>query len=177
MGCPQPLIAERAKEGTIKITWAKGHATDEHIASGKTSHGEKARNIEADKLATAGIAMKNADGTMVKAARQRKTVAALQQTKLVKMWLNRPELAALDQAEQQQLDEEAEEITEMQEAFKEARSPQSQLEKMGTVKGSTDEDGRRPWQYVKIEVPAYKWEPEKRKTSGQVKARHDAGNA
>lgn len=87
-----PLIAERAKKG-------KGHATNEHIASGKTSHEEKAGNIEADKLATAGIAMNNVDGTMVKADRQRKSVTALQQTKLVKMWFNRQELAALDQAE------------------------------------------------------------------------------
>ena len=67
--------------------------------------------------------MNDTDAIMVKAARQRKTLTALQQTKLVKIWLNRQELAALGQAEQQ-LDEEAAAITEMQEAFnKKRRSP------------------------------------------------------
>ena len=53
-----PLVAERAKEETIRVAWAKGHATDEHIAEGKASQEEKSRNGEADKLATQGIANK-----------------------------------------------------------------------------------------------------------------------
>ena len=114
----KPIIAERAKKGTIKVTWTKGHATDEDIAEGKASQEEECRNGEADKLATQGIASSNINGIMVKAARQRKTVTALQQTKLVEIWLNRQELAAIDMAEQQQLDEEAEAIAEMQYAFK-----------------------------------------------------------
>ena len=61
--------------------------------------------------------MKNVDGIMVKAARQRKTVTALQQTKLGNMWLNLQDLAALDQAEQQQLDEETEAIAERERLF------------------------------------------------------------
>ena len=35
------LIAERAKNETIKVTWTKGHATDEDIAKGKASQEEK----------------------------------------------------------------------------------------------------------------------------------------
>ena len=46
------IIAERAKKGTIKATWTKGHATDEDIANGKASQEERCRNGEADKLAT-----------------------------------------------------------------------------------------------------------------------------
>ena len=76
----------------------------------------------ADKLATEGIASNQGDGVMIKAAKQRRTVTALQQTKLVKMWLNRQDLAALDLAEKQHLDEEAEAIAEMQEAFKKEES-------------------------------------------------------
>ena len=75
-----PLIAERTEREGLKITWAKGHAKEEHIASGKTSQEEMARNIAADELATKGIAMINADGVMAKAARQRQTITALQQT-------------------------------------------------------------------------------------------------
>ena len=47
-------------------------------------------------------------------------MTALQQTTLVNMWFNRQNLVALDQAEQQQLGEEAEAIAEMQETFKKA---------------------------------------------------------
>ena len=58
--------------------------------------------------------MNNVDGIMVKAARQRRTMTALQQTKLVKIWLNRQELRPLDQEEQQSLDEEAAAIAKME---------------------------------------------------------------
>ena len=95
-----PLVEERARHNTIKVTWAKGHATEEDMIKGRTSPEEKARNIAADKLATDGIAMNEADAVMVKAARRRKTITALQQTKLVKIWVNRQDLAAMDEAEQ-----------------------------------------------------------------------------
>ena len=61
--------------------------------------------------------MNGADAVMVKVARQRKTITALQQTKLVTIWINRQDLAAMDEAEQLQLDEEAANIAEMQKAF------------------------------------------------------------
>ena len=35
------LIAERAKNETIKVTWTKGHAAGEDIAKGKASQEEK----------------------------------------------------------------------------------------------------------------------------------------
>ena len=69
--------------------------------------------------------MNEMDAIMVKAARQRKTPTALQHTKLVKIWLNRQDLAAMGQAEQQQLDEEAAAIAEMQEAFEEKEGPKT----------------------------------------------------
>lgn len=54
-------IKERAGESAIKVTWTKGHATDEHITSGKKNHEEKARNKSADVLATKGISMNKLD--------------------------------------------------------------------------------------------------------------------
>ena len=96
--------------------------------------------------------MNEVDGIMVKAARQRKTATALQQTKLVKMWANRQDLVALDQAEQQQLDEEAEAISEMQAAFS-TRDNKGQSQEISTEVANTEEGGRRPWQYVKIKIP------------------------
>ena len=162
------LIKERAESESIKVTWTKGHATDEDIAKGKASQEERSRNQEADKLATQGIAMNAIDGVMVKAAKQRKTVAALQQTKLVKMWLNRQELAALDLAEQQQLDEEAQAIEEMQEAF----NPKGREDpKAGDNEDDPGkkEEGRRPWHYVKIKVPTYQWEKGKASTATSSK--------
>ena len=135
----------------LKVTWTKGHATEEDMLKGRTSLEEKARNIVADKLATDEIAMKEADVVMVKAARQRKTITALQQTKLVKIWINRQDLAAMDEAEQQQLDEEAATIVEMQEAFKQKECPNNpplgpdEEEK----EDCKDKEGRRPWQFVK----------------------------
>ena len=155
-----PLVAERAEKEAIKVTWTKGHATEEDITKGRSSHQEKVRNIDADKVATEGITMNEVDAVMVKAARQRKTIIALQQTKLVKIWLKRPGLAAMDQAEQQQLDEEEAAIAEMQEAFKEKEGQPKQPPEMEAKEESIDKEGRRPWQYVKIKVPAYKWDLE-----------------
>ena len=139
------------------MTWTKGHATEEDIKGGKTSHEEKARNIAANKLATEGIAMNQRDAIMVKAARQRKTLTALQQTNLVKIWLNRQDLAAIDQAEQQQqqLDEEAAAIAEMQEAFEEKKGPRNMPTEAEEKEERRDKEGRGPWQYVKIKVLAY----------------------
>ena len=71
------------------VTWTKGHATEEDLCKGKTSLEEKERNGEADRLATEGKALNEMDAVMVKATRQRKTITALQQTKLVKIWLSR----------------------------------------------------------------------------------------
>ena len=79
---------------------------------------------------------------MIKFAKQRKTVTALQQTKLVKMWLNRQDLAARDLVEQQQLGEEAEAIAEMQEAFKKEESkdqrPEEEREIAGNIEGGEE---------------------------------------
>jgi hypothetical protein len=163
------LIEKRAKNEAIKVTWTKGHATDEDIAKGKASHEERSRNGEADKLATKGIASNKVDGVMVKAAKQRKTIAALQQTKLVKIWLNRQELTALDLAEQQQLDEEAQAIAEMQEAFKEKESkepkPEEDIETPNIKEGE-----RKPWQYVKVKIPTYQWDNGKGEHTAMLKA-------
>ena len=159
---------ERIKEEAIKVTWKKGHATDEDIAKGKARQEERSRNGEADKLATQWFASNSIDCVMVKAAKQRKTVAALQQTKLVKMWLNRQEVTALDLAEQQQLDEEAQVIAEMQEAFKEKESKEQKPEE-GIETPGTKEGERRPWQYVKIKVPTYQWENGKGDHSTKLK--------
>ena len=99
----------------------------------------------------------------------KQTVAALQQTKLVKIWLNRQELTALDLAEQQQqLDEEAQVIAEMQEAFKEKESKENKPEE-GIETPDTKEGERRPWQYVKIKIPTYQWEMEKGTTPPSLK--------
>lgn len=54
---------------------------------------------------------------MVKAAKQRRSIAVLQQAMLVQIWLHRQELRALDQHDQQQLDEEAAAIAELEAQF------------------------------------------------------------
>ena len=150
-----PLVEQRATK--LRVTWTKGHATEEDMEKGRTSPEEKERNIAADELATKGIAMNEMDAIMIKAAKQRKIMTALQQTKLVKIWINRQDLAAMDEAEKLQLDEEAAAIAEMQKAFELKESPtepQPEVEE----KESVDKEGRRPWQFVKIKVPTYQWE-------------------
>ena len=114
----KPLIAGSARKDALKVTWTKGHATEEDIAKGKTNQEDKIRNIAVDKLASEGIKMNEADGDIVNVAKQRKISAALHQIRLVKMWRNRQELAACDQAEQHQMDEEAAAIVEMEEVIK-----------------------------------------------------------
>lgn len=163
------LIKERVKEETIKVTWTKGHATEEDIAKGKASQEEKRRNGAADRLATAGIAQNDIDGVMIKAAKQRTTVTALQQTKLVKMRLNRQELTALDQAEEQQLNEDAQLIEEMQQAFNPKEST-SKGTNVTSEEPATEKGERKPWQYVNIKVPNYQWDNGPGKPSSKLKA-------
>ena len=67
----------------------QGHATEEDVEKGRAPQEERSRNRGADELATKGIASNNVDGVLLKAARHGKALAALQQTKLIKMWLNR----------------------------------------------------------------------------------------
>ena len=85
MRFPQPPHRRKSNKRDTEGDLDQRTATEEHIVNGKASKEEKCRNEEADKLATRGIAMNEVDGIMVKATRQRKTVTALQQTKLVKM--------------------------------------------------------------------------------------------
>jgi len=49
-------IGRRIEDDSIRITWAKGHATDEDISGGRTTEEERSRNRGADELATQGIA-------------------------------------------------------------------------------------------------------------------------
>ena len=179
-------VARRAED--FKVTWTKGHATEDDIEKGKSSEEERSRNIAADELASKGIKMNEVSNVMIKSAKQRKIVAALQQTKLVKMWLNRQELAISDQAEQKQIDEEAATIAEMEAAFegkaklqrKSSRSTYT-AERPGNAKAETNfeatgiqeqiarEEGRRPWQYVQAKVPTYKWALEQGENKTKLK--------
>jgi hypothetical protein len=63
----------------------------------------------------------------------------------------------MDEAEQLQLDEEAASIAEMQKAF-EAKEGPKDPQPEEEEKEAVDQEGRRSWQFVKIKVPAYKWE-------------------
>lgn len=158
--CIAARIKERAARAAIRVTWTKGHVKEEHITRGQTDAVELARNRAADKLATAGIAMNDVDGIMLKAARQRKLIAAIQQTMLVKMWLNRQELQALDEQEQKAIDDEAEAIAEMEGLFNQQQHPpqQSADTEFETTNLDAVQDSRKPWRYVKAKVPTYKWD-------------------
>jgi hypothetical protein len=153
------LVRERAARDAIMVTWTKGHATEEDIASGKTSEVEHLRNKAVDLLATAGINKNEADGVEIKAAKQRKLLALIQQTMLVNIWLNRQELRALDQEEQQALDEEAAAIAEMEGAFYEGSQEHHCMEPELVENSESATCGRRAWRYVKAKVPSYQWEP------------------
>ncbi len=50
----EPLVCEAAGRGQIRVTWTKGHATEEHIAAGRSTPEEKRRNDEVDLLADKG---------------------------------------------------------------------------------------------------------------------------
>ena len=47
----QAIFPEAAPQLKVKVSWTKGHATDEHIAKGLSTPLEKERNIQADILA------------------------------------------------------------------------------------------------------------------------------
>ena len=76
---------KRAARAAIRITWAKSHAKEEHIAAGKTTEVEMHRNREADKLATEATGKNATDSVVIKSTKQRKRMALIQQTMLVKI--------------------------------------------------------------------------------------------
>ena len=41
----------------IKISWVKGHATDEHVSKGVTTRQNKEDNFKADQIADIGVKM------------------------------------------------------------------------------------------------------------------------
>ena len=99
---------------------------------------------------------------MIKVARQAKLITALQQTKLVKIWLRRQELVAQDRQQQEELDEEAAAIAELEAEFEvaggTAQNNRSEAETPQENSENLDLHGRRSWQCVKARVPAYNWD-------------------
>ena len=144
----------RIEAGSIRITWTKEHATEEDISSGHTTEEEKSRNRGADELATRGIAKNEVDGVMVKAAKQRRSIVALQQTMLVNMSPHRQELRALDEHDQQQLDEEAAAIADLEVEFAQHQPAAGDQE----TQEHLHEGGRRSWSYVKAKLLTYMWD-------------------
>jgi hypothetical protein len=59
-----------------------------------------------------------------------------------------------------QMDEEAAAIEEMQQAFQEGAKKPSETIEVESKDEDKKEEGRRPWQYVKIRVPSYQWDLE-----------------
>ena len=170
-------LRERAERGAIRISWSKGHATTEDIAAGKATETEMARNAAADELATRGMNKNNVDGVTIKAAKQRKRLAMLQQTMLTKIWLNRQELVALDAEEKNKPDEEEAAIAEMEAAFGEQPAAAAEVTATAAATAAaattafefetqhehansqnSEVKARRTWHFVKEKVPTFLWE-------------------
>ena len=62
-------IRHRAAQGSLRVTWTKGHATDEDIVKGKATEIERNRNFGADELATQGINLNCVNGVLIKASK------------------------------------------------------------------------------------------------------------
>ena len=151
-------IKDRTANRSLRVTWTKGHVTDEHVAGGKATEEERIKNRAVDVLATLGIQKNEANGIEIKAAIQRKRMAMIQQTMLVKIWLHRQDLIAQDSEEQAALDEEAAAIAEVEGEFDQDKLnfvtehdelPNSEPQR---------ESGRRSWHFVKTKVPVYQWD-------------------
>ena len=76
-----PRLRERAANNSSKSSWAKGHATDEHIRIGQSYDIEIARNQSPDDLATQGKKLNEIDDELVRATRLRVQIALLTHTK------------------------------------------------------------------------------------------------
>ena len=77
----EQCINKGAAEGTLRVTWCKGHAKDEHITAGQAIEEERHGNMEADKLATAGILLNAKRNVLIKTIRQKRTIAILHQAR------------------------------------------------------------------------------------------------
>ena len=86
------IIDDRVNKGTLRVTWTKGHATQEHIDKGILTEEEKRRNEEADWYADRGREEHTRNDVNTKGAQQRTQIAMLMQTMMLKVWARRLEL-------------------------------------------------------------------------------------
>ena len=71
-------IKDRAARDAIRVTWTKGHATQDDLDQGRSTEEERQRNAAADELATDAINRSPSDRVLFKATRQTKLLTALQ---------------------------------------------------------------------------------------------------
>ena len=116
------------------MTWAKGHATQEHIDKGILTTEEKKRNEEADGYADRGREEHTRNDVNTKAAQQRTQIAMLMQTMMLKVWAKRLELIneeeqriANEDSEHYELEQESANITELEALFSEAAAEESSI--------------------------------------------------
>ena len=153
-------VRQRAEQGLLRVTWTKGHATDEDIERGRSSELERERNKLADELATEGKKKQDSYDTLALAARQRTAIAVLIQTMMIKIWKSRRILIDQENLEAQILNDELEAIRELEGEFKtaeEAGDADQDIEQ-GYEQNAVDTKAQLTWQQIRQKVPTYQWQ-------------------
>lgn len=151
------MLEERNFQRKIKVSWCKGHATQDHIDRGLSTEIEHERNEEADKLADEG----RKKHVMIKEetikAQQRKRIARLVQTMQVKIWKLRADKLEEEAMQRAAEEDEAGQLEEIEAEWERAIKEKEGREDQEKARPKEEKAGLS-WRQIQIKVPAYDWE-------------------
>jgi hypothetical protein len=157
----KPQVDKRHNRGTLKVTWAKGHATEEDVANGRCTLIEQKRNKEADELAEKGRLLRGRSTYLARAAVLRTRMAMVAQTMLLKVWEERRELINNEALRKLALEEELDEVDNHEQewlAAQEAAYHQDALQEQDVPGAPQEQEAGVGWKDAKRRVPLYTWE-------------------
>lgn len=149
-------LRQRAAAHAIRVTWCRGHTSEEYIATGLLTNIDRDGNNGADELATQGIIKNVNHRRVIRAARQRKTIIVLQQAMQRDIWRHRHARIEVDKIEAASFEAEAAETEALEREF--AHAPGETIEFATDSNVHDLQTGRLGWQAARLRVPAYQWE-------------------
>ena len=155
----KPQVDKRHNIGTLKVTWAKGHATEEDVANGRCTLIEQKRNKEADELAEKGRLLRGRSTYLARAAVLRTRMAMVAQTMLLKVWEERRELIKNEDLRKAAMEEELDEVDNYEQEWLAAQEAAHQEDEEALrQEAPREQEASGGWKEARRRVPLYTWE-------------------
>ena len=92
-------LRQRAATQAIRVTWCRGHASEEDVEAGLITRIDRDGNHGADELATRGVLQNVSHSRVIRAAKQRKIITVLHQAMQRDIWRHRHARIEVDKIE------------------------------------------------------------------------------